>query len=370
MQPKPGSPVRSYRAYPSLHKVRWLFPAADPAIRRAGIRGLYSPGSVRGGVLKRLLEVGVVRGEQIRLENEPLARLESELAQAVGETDVRVAFYVGVPGAYRKVTAQVMTPAGRTLAYAKIGVSPLAQAAIEGEHRVLLRLSESEALRGSVPEVLDWFGWQGGRVLLMTSAPGRPGPGQLSGLHSRFCENIFLSFAGEYVFSEGPMWIRMTETLLRLKNGDLADPLPAYYDRALELLGRKLGQVSLPLSLAHRDFAPWNTRLAPGGLFVFDWDQAKEGTTPLYDVFHFWAIQAALFERRRLHLDRRFLEDLLRSLWPGAQEYLPWLYLAYLLDMSLLYGEAQVIAPGVGEQRVWRWFMEQIKTFLEEGPPL
>jgi hypothetical protein len=69
-------------------------------------------------------------------------------------------------------------------------------------------------------------------------------------------------------------------------------------------------------------------------------------------------------------LDRRFLEDLLRSLWPGAQEYLPWLYLAYLLDMSLLYGEAQVIAPGVGEQRVWRWFMEQIKTFLEEGPPL
>jgi hypothetical protein len=320
-------------------------------------------------MLKKLIEVGAVRGEQIRLENEPLVRLESELAQACGERDVSVAFSIGAAGAYQKVTAQVMTPTGETLAYGKIGMSPPARAAVEGERRVLLRLSESKILRGKVPEVLGWFGWQGGNVLLVTGALGHPGPRQLRGLHSQFCENLFLSFVEEYVFGEGPMWTRMTETLHRL-NSDFPALLPAYCGRAHQRLSEELGSVTMPLSLAHGDFAPWNTKLVSGALFIFDWEHANEGVTPLYDVFHFWAIQAALFERRRRLLDRRFLEDLLHRLWPGGQQYLPWLYLAYLLDMSLTYGEAQVIAPGVGEQRVWRWFMQQVESFLEVGSPL
>lgn len=369
MQPESGDPGRPYTAYPSLQKVRWLFPANDPVVRRAGVRGLFSPGRIQGKMLQSAIQVGAIRGERIRLEGEPLARLESELAQALGETDVRLAFYVGVPGAYRKVTAQVVTLTGKTLAYAKIGVPPLAQAAVEGERRVLLRLWETPAVRGRVPELLGRFGWQGGEILLITAALERPGPRQLTSAHSRFCRSVFLSFAEECIFGESPMWTRMTETLLRV-NRDLTDPLPDYYDRALQQLSKELGSVSLPLSMAHRDFAPWNTRLGSKGLFVFDWERAEEGVTPLYDVFHFWAVQAALFKWRRRLPDRRFLANLLHEQWPGAGEYLPWLYLAYLVNMSLDYSEAQVVAPGVGEQRVWHWFTEQIKTFLEKGSPL
>jgi hypothetical protein len=362
-------PGRAYTAYPNLRKVRWLFPADAPVIRRAGTRGLSSPGSVRGKVLKRLMEVGAVRGEPARLESEALARLETEMARILGETDVRLAFYVGVSGAYRKVMAQVMTPYGETLAYAKIGILPLAQAAVEEEGNVLVRLSESAALGGAVPEVLGQFAWQGGKVLLITGGPSRPGPRHLSSMHARFCENAFLSFAKGCVFSEGPMWARMTETLHRL-TPELPDPLPAYYDQALRQLEQALGSVPLPLSLAHRDFAPWNTRSGPTGLFVFDWERAREGMIPLYDIFHFWAIQAALFGWRRHLPDRRFLHDLLGRLWPEAHQYLRWLYLAYLVDMSLDYSEARVVAPAVGEERVCRWFLEQIRDFLEEGAPL
>jgi hypothetical protein len=87
-------------------------------------------------------------------------------------------------------------------------------------------------------------------------------------------------------------------------------------------------------------------------------------------MFHFRAIQAALFRRRGYRPDLRSLEPLLRRLWPEGQGYLPSLYLAYLLDMSLVYSEAQVAAPGVGERRVWRWFVEQIEAFLEGGTTL
>jgi hypothetical protein len=320
-------------------------------------------------MLKRLVDTGVLRGERVWLEESALANLEAAMARALGEVEVRMVFYVGVPAPHQKVTAQVLTPAGKTLAYAKIATSPLAQAAVEGERRTLLRLSESKSVRGKVPEVLSWFPWQEGKVLVITSGPEDAGPKKLSSVHSSFCESIFLPFAEENVFGESSMWSGMTETLLRL-NTDLPDPLPAHYGRAFQRLSKELGPVPLPLSLAHCDFAPWNTRLGPEGLFVVDWERAKQGVIPLYDVFHFRAIQAALFKQRRYLPNRRFLNHLLLRLWPEGHRYLPCLYLAYLIDMSLTYSEAQITAPGVGEQRVWRWFVAQIESFLKEGSPL
>jgi hypothetical protein len=362
-------PGQTYMAYPNLREVRWLLPTERPILRQAGIRGLYQPSSLRGRMLKRLIDAGVLRGEKVWLEESTLTSLEAAMTQALGEVDIRVAFYVGVPAPHRKVTAQVLTPAGKTLAYLKIATSPLAQAAVEVERSTLLRLSESERLRGKVPEVLSWFPWKEGKALLITSGPEHAGPKKLSSVHLSFCESLFLSFAEENVFRESPMWTRMTETLLRL-NTDLPDPLPAYYGRAFQRLSEELGPVLLPLSLAHRDFAPWNTRLGPEGLFVVDWERAEQRVIPLYDAFHFRAIQAALFGGGKYLPDRRFLNHLLRRLWPEGHRHLPCLYLAYLVDMSLVYSEAQITAPGVGEQRVWRWFVEQIGAFLEEGSPL
>jgi hypothetical protein len=43
----------------------------------------------------------------------------------MGVDAVRLAFYLGVPAPHRKVTAQVLTPEGKTLAYAKIATSSI-----------------------------------------------------------------------------------------------------------------------------------------------------------------------------------------------------------------------------------------------------
>jgi len=164
------------------------------------------------------------------------------------------------------------------------------------------------------------------------------------------------------------MMARMSETLGRV-GPRMPEPLSARLEQALEHVREELGPVSVPLSLCHRDFAPWNTRIGPRGLFVFDWDGAQEGTIPLYDLFHFQAIQSALFGRRVPLPDRAFLRRSLDELWPEGHRYLPWLYLVYLLDMSLYYGEARVLAPDAGEDRVWNWFCEQVGEFLQHGPP-
>jgi hypothetical protein len=356
---------RVYTAYPNLTNVRWLLPANQPALRRAGIGGLYQPNSLRGRAVRTIIGAGAVPGEKVWLEEDTLARLETMLAPVVGVEAVRLAFYLGVPAPHRKVTAQVLTPEGETLAYAKIGTSPLAQTAVETERRALFRLSESADLQDAVPKVLGSLGWHGGTILLITMGPPRPGPRGLSSVHLRFCTRVFQSFRVQETFVESPMWTRMSEIWHRLRHNS-PETLPANLGLALERLHEELGPVSMPLSLAHGDFAPWNTRLGPRSLFVLDWERASEGMSPLYDAFNFQALQAALQGRRRGIRDRRFLLTLLDALWPEGRKHLPILYLAYLAHVTLLYSEAQSLVPGVGEKKVWGWFAQQIESVLSK----
>lgn len=301
------------------------------------------------------------------LEDEPLSRLEEELACIVGE-QTRLAFYVGSPGAYRKATALALDPGGGTLAFAKIATTSHNLADIEAERRNLLQLSKGIGLHGRVPKVLGHFRWSTGEVLVMTGGPPKPGPDQLSELHLTFCRDIFTIFSQEYIFAQGPMHSRMSQTLESIRSR-LPEGISDLLERGMERLSEELGGVSLPLSLAHRDFAPWNTRIGSRGLFVFDWDRAATAT-PLYDLFHFQAIQAALLSRKRHLPEQRHLLELLEATWPDGRHYLHALYLAYLLDVSLFYGEARVVAPESGEATVWRWFLARIQRFLDKGSPL
>jgi hypothetical protein len=356
---------RVYTAYPNLADVRWLLPVNRPALRRAGIEGLYQPNSLRGWAVRTIIGAGVVPGERVCLEEEGLARLEKMLALVLGVEAVRLAFYLGVPSPHRKVTAQVLTPDGKTLAYAKIATSPLAQAAVDTERRALLRLSQSAGLKGTVPKVLGSLQWQGGTILLITMGPPRPGPRGLSSVHLRFLKEVFEAFRVQETFVESPMWTHISETWLRLQQSS-PETLPEILGPALERLHEELGEVSMPVSLAHGDFAPWNTRLGAHSLFVLDWERASEGMSPLYDAFNFQALQAALQGRRRGIRDQRFLLRLLESLWPEGRNHLSVLYLAYLTHVTLLYSEAQSLVPGVGEKKVWGWFAQQIKIALNE----
>src|ERR671921_1629592 len=75
---------RMYTAYPNLADVRWLLPANQPALRRAGIGGLYQPNSLRGRAVRTIIGAGAMPGEKVWLEEDGLARLETMLASSMG----------------------------------------------------------------------------------------------------------------------------------------------------------------------------------------------------------------------------------------------------------------------------------------------
>jgi hypothetical protein len=344
-------------AFPGLHRARWLFPVELP-LRQTGM-GLMASTGVRGFVGRHLAASRWFWGDRIWLD---VAPLEHVLAQALGEPEVRLAFSLGTSGAYRKLTVQIMTARRAVPAYAKIAEHPLAQGSLAREHDTLIRLSAADALCGRVPKVLAWFPWGGARVLLVTAGEGKMGSSRLMAGHVEFLLKLQRVFLDQQPFEASPMWRRIVATARRL-DSLMPGQWSARYQRALNRLSDTLGVVTLPLSLAHRDFAPWNIRVAPQGLFVFDWEAATDGTAPLYDVLHFQAIQDALLGRP-FQASLRHIDDVLTTLWPDGRGYLPELWLAYLTDMGLYYTEARLQRPETGDERVWRWFGRQIDASL------
>jgi hypothetical protein len=99
-----------------------------------------------------------------------------------------------------------------------------------------------------------------------------------------------------------------------------------------------LGESKLDVCLAHRDFAPWNTRVFEDGrLFVFDWELSEPETTPLYDLFHFLLVDHVSIRRRAAV--RTIAARLLASGMSWATHYgegmVSLLFLAYLVDRAL-----------------------------------
>ena len=287
---------RAYAAYPNLANVRWLLPANRPAWRRAGIGGLYQPNSLRGRAVRTIIAAGLCRAKRYGWKKTPWHTWRRCWPPSSAWGPYAWLSTWAYPPAPKSHGADA-GPGRKDVGLRKDRHFFLGRAAVESEKRALLRLSESADLQGAVPRVLGSLEWHGGTIFVVTMGPPRPGPRRLSSVHLRFCTRLFQSFRVQETFVESPMWARMHEIWLRLQHSS-PETLPSNLGQALERLHDELGPVSMPLSLAHGDFVPWNTQLGPQSLFVLDWERASEGMSPLYDVFDFQSLQAALQGRR------------------------------------------------------------------------
>jgi hypothetical protein len=305
----------------------------------------------------------MLRGDRIWLDTAPLAEA---LAGALGEPVGSLAFYVGTEGAYQKLTVRVGTRDGRISAYAKIAGERLARESLERERVTLARLARVGELRDKVPEILGWVSWGELRGLIVSSGPTRRGPRRLTAQHVEFLRCLWGATRVEIAFRESSMWARMTAMIDGLLP-HMPAPWPDRYSRALDRLDCQIGRTTLPLGLAHRDFAPWNTTCDARGLFVFDWEAAQDEVTPLYDIFHFDAIQAAQRRKRGVVPSRAGAAGgLVGDVIGFAPDVaLAALYGAYLIDMSLFYTEARVLAPDAGEDGVWQWLGFELDAWTE-----
>lgn len=103
-----------------------------------------------------------------------------------------------------------------------------------------------------------------------------------------------------------------------------------------------------PFVIAQGDFAPWNIRVHPQGIFVFDWEYARTGANALADVLNYFMIQRAVSRRE---ISKRYLATAMRRAADTARELYPermWqarevsgLALAYMLEVLLCYSRSR-----------------------------
>lgn len=356
----PATGGRRYRAFPNLSHPRWLLPAA-PRLFRASL-DLVVPYTRKGRAAKRLIAAGIYRGSPLALDEDGLMALEGALARKLDRNDVRLAFYTGGRGPYRKTTALVMTAAAASVAYAKIALHQAARDALGHERDTLLRLARISTLEDQVPVLIAQFNLGDRLVLATTAGPPDRGPNRPGRAHETFLHDLHEAFAKFESFENSVAWTRMAALAAQLAPA-LDAPWRERCRHALDRLHGDLGTSPMPLTLGHRDFCPWNTRMGSRGLFVFDWETAAP-VLPLHDAFHFEAMQAAL-RNRPYRPDRDFLRRLLTAIWPDGRSKMTLLHLAYLLDTALFYADSRARGPDVGQDGTLDWFGRAIDSWFD-----
>jgi hypothetical protein len=251
---------------------------------------------------------------------------------------------IGTPGPYTKNTVLFMHPEGEPLAIAKVGSSEAAAALLCNEARWLKRLAQTP-LAGQVPTLIDMVERADACVLVESAGVGEPGssrrpqPG-----HIQFLAQLQQATDPALGFAGSAMQATLHETVAAL-SGKLSDEWQRRAEVALRQVDAQLGESGLPMVAAHRDFAGWNMLESGARLFVFDWEFAREGYVPLYDLYHYHLMPTAVRKDVSLGQVRSAIRNVVHEAeglpdGAGKSQYAAAQMLAYLLDVCLFYLES------------------------------
>ncbi len=285
-----GTSTLRYLAVPSASEPRLLIPLEAPAALPASI-DTYTPYALRARVAKALLHVavrtGVARaaGDEIQLDETRLRDVRDVVRKVTGEDQPAFSLLLGTPGRRCNLTLKTMRQDGRTLGFLKVPVTEEAAERVRREATVLRILGQKAALRPHVPEVLFSGEWGAGYLLFQSPCGGEPGPVAFGEPHQRFLRTLLSASSVSRTARS------LVEESAALWEDAGANSLGADWRLlarfALEEASSRLGEASVACGVTHGDFAPWNTRLVDGRLFVFDWEAAGWESPSCWDSFHF-----------------------------------------------------------------------------------
>ena len=211
--------------------------------------------------------------------------IESHLSAALGY-QVRVSMNLGAARANRKPVLQLLTPAGRTAGFAKIGVNPLTTELVRAEHAALVRLNAAGLTLIQVPQVLNGGHWQGLEVLVLSPLPVWHKrvplrPGQLA---QAMAELASVTQITQSRLRTSEYWQRLVTRLESAPDGTERAAL----HEALSQLASQAGSSPLGFGGCHGDWTPWNMASTRAGLLVWDWERFTAGSPVGFDALHYW----------------------------------------------------------------------------------
>ena len=292
--------MRTFVVLPSPNRVRWLFPRGSRQLSLAALQ-IYAPYAPAARLLKVALSF-IIRagwqswvGHKVTLGSREALPVEDLVAELSGERSPVFALSLGTPTPFRKLTIQVMRPNGQILGYIKLPLTNAATEHLRHEAEILQRLSEFSSLNPHIPKVLYASDWDGSYILFLSPGPVSPGPVEYDRPHEDFLSHLRnihqLIKPGPVLLEEVAARWHKAETLLDSKWRALGQA-------ALARAKRELDGRTVRCGVAHGDFAPWNTHMGDGRLYVFDWECASWEAPASWDIFHFKTQVASLLNKK------------------------------------------------------------------------
>ncbi len=203
------------------------------------------------------------------------------------QTEVVPVVYVGTPGAQQKAVVNLVdTGDFRPLSVMKVALSKGAQSSLYREATVLKQLANL-----GVPYVpLLMQDREEGASTFQTVLSGMPTGRKLTQQHIEWL--LALPKTGEVTTLD-----KQREILQGTLDLCVDQMEPDHKATLVNAIDVVKGQVEIPLVLIHGDFAPWNIIQHPDhSLQVVDWEDAHFDGLPLWDLCHFYYMQAHLFD--------------------------------------------------------------------------
>lgn len=319
--------VQRLAILPGLDNARWFIPLASPAVSSAAF-DLYTPARASAR-LKRLAariathaRLPVWYRDQICIAQRQPPPLEAAMSALFPGRSIHVALSSGAPGdaRNRKTSAAVIDSSGHIAAFLKLAQSELCRSLLRNEAAVLRKLpamlGEDNAI---APRLLFAGEVDGTMTAAQTPLSGRT-ISRWGEPHVAFLKS--LQTARTCPASESPLVQELGERVASL------GPLRPELSAALSDVMPELTRCSVPLTIIHGDFAPWNLRQRRGRLAAFDWEYGHLGGIPGIDRTHYLLQTGFLLENWDVDTTLHRLRAMERAGGPGRAGQI-----VYLVDM-------------------------------------
>jgi hypothetical protein len=252
----------------------------------------------------------------------------------------------------RKPVIQLLTPAGETVGFAKVGTNPLTRALVASEAIKLTDLRRDGLVCVEAPEVLHHGTWHGLEILVqraLTGAAAEEGSDAL--LEQAMVEVAAAHDVPVALLTEHPY-------LAGLRTRCSALPPSTSASALRETLDAVAVAVPVPVAFGswHGDWSPWNMAVSDGRVLLWDWEHFETGVPAGYDALHYriqelvrtgrapGAAFAQAFAEAQILLDR--FQD---------EEAAPLVCLLYATDIAIRYLRDNEAEGGTSLGDVARW---------------
>jgi hypothetical protein len=279
--------ARRFAVVPSLQNARWFISLDTPAVAASSFN-LYTPARLSAHIKRsvaqtaaRLRLPGWYRDQIVIAQRKTLPPLEEALARVFPTRDLRLALSAGAPepAKNRKASAAVIATNGEQLGFVKIADTAISRRIVEHEASILPALESHTSLRGLAPRLIHAGEVDGKFIAVQAPLPGKPASAKFGTAHQLFLSRLRI---GPNKPAAETRFVRDLDSRL----ASLTAP-PADVTDTFEHFRPILEELSVPATIIHGDFAPWNLRIHQGRISAFDWEYGEVDGLPLIDETHY-----------------------------------------------------------------------------------